>query len=232
MALANLHTDWTLGSYGKDRDYEIKLSENDRLLGGDTYGLTPYYDGSLAIGYGFDLLVHSNAEINTYFSAVGLNALNTQDAQLLDQARANRSQGEVYLKSIRDQLSINLGSEPNATLLLDKYITDTAEVQVTNFLNCYGLTWEQTKERAALVSLAYNNPNLLGMGLGNAILDGNRAEAWYQIRYQSNGGSSVGQGIANRRYRESDMFGLYDNAPLGEAEARQVYRMYTAHSAR
>ncbi|MBZ0093916.1 MAG: hypothetical protein K8H75_00860, partial [Sulfuricella sp.] len=234
MALTNLHTDWTQGSYEQDRDLSIKISENDKLLVGNLTYLKPYFDpnakngGSIAIGYGFDLLVNSNAQINTYLAAAGLGSLSTLDAQLLDQARSTHTTPNIT--SIVSQLTLNLGSEPNATKLLDAYITKTAEGQVTNFLTGLGITWGPTKERAALVSLAYNTPGLLGIGLARALVDDNRAEAWYQIRYQSNGGDSKGQGIANRRYRESDMFGLYDNAPLGESEARQVYRMYTQHS--
>ncbi len=54
-----------------------------------------YYDkgaASIAIGYGFDLLVRTNAEINAYFTdaSVGLGALSTTDAALLDQARERR----------------------------------------------------------------------------------------------------------------------------------------------
>ena len=37
----------------------------------------------------------------------------------------------------------------------------------------------------------------------------NRADAWLQIRYNSNGGNSASGGIAKRRYEESDVFGLY-----------------------
>jgi GH24 family phage-related lysozyme (muramidase) len=68
----------------------------------------------------------------------------------------------------------------------------------------------ESDERMALFSLAYNNPRLLGPGLKAAIEEGDRAEAWFQIRYYSNGGASAGQGIANRRYVEADLFGLYD----------------------
>lgn len=93
MSLANLHTNWTNGSYEADRNLSIKISENDKLFEGDLTQLKPYFDplakngGSIAIGYGFDLLVHSNAQINTYLAAAGLGALSTHDAQLLDQAR-------------------------------------------------------------------------------------------------------------------------------------------------
>lgn len=81
MAITKFHTDWTQGSYEQDRDLSIKISENDRLLGGDLSYLKSYYDaaakngGSIAIGYGFDLLVRGNAEINWYLVAAGLGAL-------------------------------------------------------------------------------------------------------------------------------------------------------------
>ena len=94
-------------------------------------------------------------------------------------------------------------------------------------------------ERAALLSLTYNN--LIGFKangepkskhLRDAILNGNRAEAWYEIRYKSNGGSLDSQtGIGKRRYAEAAIFGLYNNggAGLTEAEALQVYQMCTTH---
>ena len=99
----------------------------------------------------------------------------------------------------------------------------------------------QSDERIALVSLAYNN--LIGVNpdgtfkspsLRQAIIDDNRAEAWYEIRYASNGGVSritSGEGIANRRIAESNLFNLYDNPGqgVGEAEAKEVVRMYTTH---
>ncbi|MDH5642503.1 MAG: hypothetical protein OEY28_14540, partial [Nitrospira sp.] len=85
-----------------------------------------------------------------------------------------------------------------------------------------------TKEYVALMSLYYNqdpgNP-LIGRNLLNALAQGERVEAWYEIRYQSNGGGSK-KGVAHRRYLESDLFGLYNGAngqfPVSEQEARQV----------
>ena len=61
---------------------------------GDLQFLKPYVDreasngGSIAIGYGFDLLVNDNAGINTYLTAAGLGVLSTTDATLLNTARA------------------------------------------------------------------------------------------------------------------------------------------------
>ncbi len=91
-----------------------------------------------------------------------------------------------------------------------------------------------SRERLALVSLAWNNPGeLLGPGLRGALAAGDRAEAWFQIRYGSNGDQDAG--IAKRRYYESEVFGLYDDDTLPpqarEAEYLNIYRMYTRHRA-
>jgi len=99
-----------------------------------------------------------------------------------------------------------------------------------------GPSAHNTKEYVVLMSLYYNqqasNP-LIGPNtkLMRALQQDNRAEAWYEIRYHSNGGASAGAGIANRRIEESNRFSLYDNAGLGvgEAEAKAVLRMYTTH---
>jgi len=233
MALTGLHTNWKLGSYEKDRDEEIKRSENDPLrLLQNLNGLKPQVDKtgkSLAIGYGFDLLVRGNAEINKYLTSVGLGLLSTQDAQLLDEARATRDTDKAtssYLDGIRTQLTLNLGSEATATKLLDAYINERAEKDLDKLLTNYGLSIPQSQERAAMVSLAYNNPALLGTGLATALISADRAEAWYQIRYRSNSGQS--SGLANRRYRESDLFGLYGTSP-DEADYKTAYRMFTRH---
>ncbi len=100
-----------------------------------------------------------------------------------------------------------------------------------------GTTLPPSMERAALFSLTYNG--LIGMDpidnkpysprLQNAITSGDRAEAWYQIRYQSNGGNG-GVAIAQRRYEESQIFGLFQNpSDPSLSGAVQAYQMLTAH---
>ncbi len=88
-------------------------------------------------------------------------------------------------------------------------------------------------EMVALVSLAFNGHRLIGDNLVADLRRGDRAEAWYEIRYQSNlervTNRTLAHGIAVRRYAESDKFGLYENAPLTDAEAKSIFRMYTAH---
>ena len=110
---------------------------------------------------------------------------------------------------------------------------------LNNIYNSTTNTWStldiNSKEYEALMSLFYNSESLVKATsrLSQDIRIGNRAEAWYEIRYQSNleriTNRSLAHGIAVRRYAESDLFGLYENAPLSEVEAKSVFRMYTAH---
>lgn len=90
-----------------------------------------------------------------------------------------------------------------------------------------------SKEAVALLSLVFNSPSLIGTNLIHALQTGNRAEAWYQIRYESNKeritDPALARGIANRRYAESDGFGLYENTTLTDAEAKSIFQMYTEH---
>lgn len=82
-------------------------------------------------------------------------------------------------------------------------------------------------ERTVLFSLAWNNPSLIGPGLKRAIEHDNHAEAFYEIRYGSNGDAL--NGIAKRRYYESEKFGLYKDDFPDEAELRQIYQTMTRH---
>jgi hypothetical protein len=73
-----------------------------------------------------------------------------------------------------------------------------------------------SKEYVAVMSLYYNSEDLItsstpGGSIADAVINDDRISAWYLIRYRRNGGGSRSQGIANRRYRESDRFGLWDN---------------------
>jgi GH24 family phage-related lysozyme (muramidase) len=118
-------------------------------------------------------------------------------------------------------------------------VTDTFNSLADNIYEEAVDTWYGSKipysyERLALLSLAYNSPSLLGSKLKAAIEEGNRPEAWYQIRYQTNGGESRGDGIAKRRYYESQIFSLYNdrnsNGVVTDAEARAIDKMQKAHA--
>src|SRR3546814_8721147 len=74
-------------------------------------------------------------------------------------------------------------------------------------------------ERVALVSVTYNRGVVAIMGNGrnvpehpimDAIRDGDRAEAWYQMRYNCWGSNSDYEGgLRKRRYAESEVFDPY-----------------------
>lgn len=83
-----------------------------------------------------------------------------------------------------------------------------------------------SKERAALLSLAYQGNPIRNAGLRKAIADGDRAAAWYAIRYTMPTVSHKGMvtTVAGRRYFESERFGLYDDPKkVGVEEAVDVY---------
>lgn len=77
---------------------------------------------------------------------------------------------------------------------------------VFNFLDSY--------EGLVLLSLYYNNSDLIGERLRNAYKENNRFKMWFEIRYYSNKGKSIG--IAKRRFAESNVFGLFENTKRGE----------------
>ncbi|CUS32162.1 hypothetical protein COMA1_10467 [Candidatus Nitrospira nitrosa] len=244
MALSSLHTNWSLGSYFADRNDLVKREENRPLYEQVTNGqqgqtfafnspdsirlkLQPYLDDlgggkfSVAVGYGFDLYKNSVSDIQAFLAQVGvtltqsdINALNNRNTLTPSQLKAS--------------LSFTLGNEITASNLMGLYLEQKAEVQLDAALG-YHLT--ESQERAALVSLVYNGGSgIIGPKLRAALDSDNRPEAWYEIRYQSNGDGTH----ANRRYAESDKFGLYDgpdqnNAAPNQDEAREVMRMYTMH---
>lgn len=94
-----------------------------------------------------------------------------------------------------------------------------------------GTSFIGSQEEIALGSLIWTGgTGLIGKHLQAAIASGNRSEAWFEIRYDSNGGQYQ-QATAKRRYCEAAMFGLYsDPNNVTQAEALQVYRMATKHT--
>ena len=96
-------------------------------------------------------------------------------------------------------------------------------------------------ERVALTSLTYNRGvgaiagnagrNLPEHPVMDAIRDGDRAEAWFQMRYNCWGSrEDMEGGLRKRRYAESQAFGLYDDPNnVTPDEARSVYRMFQLH---
>jgi Ca2+-binding RTX toxin-like protein len=215
MALTGLHANWQRGSYNADRDYEIKKSEGLKLK--------PYYDkmaNSVAIGYGCDLLKGDNvATIKSDLSSIGI-TLSSNDEQLLNDYRA----GTKTLQDVLDKLTLALPSEPKASDLLALSV-NRFQGQIDTAL---GYIMDESREKAVLVSMAFNGG--LGLLQGatsdksiiNAAQQDDRIRAWYLIRYRRNGGGTASQGIANRRYRESDMFGLWSSGGPNSTELEKL----------
>jgi hypothetical protein len=61
----------TSQQYKSERDNFIKQLENPWLSAGDLSYLKPYYYGSIAVGFGYDLIKHNNSEITSMLSQVG-----------------------------------------------------------------------------------------------------------------------------------------------------------------
>ncbi len=97
---------------------------------------------------------------------------------------------------------------------------------VDKFLSGFPRT---SREYLALESLAWNAPALLGPSLKADINAGDRAEAWYEIRYNSGP-------VSARRDFESDLFGLYDQgkdttATITASLAEATFEMVAHHHA-
>jgi Ca2+-binding RTX toxin-like protein/GH24 family phage-related lysozyme (muramidase) len=151
----------------------------------------------------------SNSELDTQLNEVMNRRFNDNDIPLSHRTRADfRFSGDSEIRGVFDSLIGDYEDKVDAWL---SGIPATAQ------------------ERLSLVSLAWNNAGkLLGPGLSAALQTGDRAEAWYEIRYGSNGDKF--DGIAKRRYYESDLFGLYDDASnVSNEEAKQIYQMLQRH---
>src|SRR2546427_4852905 len=174
----------------------------------------------------------------------------TTDLNLLDIYRGARSSGllgkanKQFWDNRADKLSLQLPSELAARALLNAE-ADEKETLLTQSLATRGLILGESNERLALLSMVFNGGlGIFGSSLSqskllNALETGNRAEAWFEIRYNTNAESkrtdaasqAVTEGIADRRINESNLFGLYNEQGPGipEDEAKDVLRMYTIH---
>jgi hypothetical protein len=107
---------------------------------------------------------------------------------------------------------------------------------MTNFLAARGVTVVDSTERAALMSMWYQSPggssnSYFGTpaspsNLVKALVSGDRAEAWFEIRYRS---AANGGGVVTRRFAESQMFGLYETGAVTPVEAQKIYAMLQRH---
>ncbi|GMQ82930.1 MAG: hypothetical protein BMS9Abin05_2398 [Rhodothermia bacterium] len=239
--LESLHTNFLNGSYLGDRTVVIKVSENNSLFRDPSQTNIPVRIDSVGravIGYGYDLLGNSLgtllADLETVNSSLGTNVtLSDADRTLLEEYQ----QGQRTANEVRENLQLRLPTEKFASELLQARAQEFETELTTLLTNRLGSNMANSRERAALVSMAFNGSiGLISGKLMDQIAAGNRAEAWYEIRHNTNAGKSrvsSGGGIAKRRYMESHLFGLYEDgttaSTIDEEEAKAVYKMYTKH---
>ncbi|HWW04223.1 calcium-binding protein [Collimonas sp.] len=203
---------------------------------------TPYFDkvGIITIGIGFNIDTGNANTRAAVMSAMGLTS--TQ------QSAVNTLWDSVALANIRSMAPGKARDGALSSLLAQTVgtstfaMTDSTMLQVFNGIvdgkdktaqNATGIV-APSFERAVLASLEYNskyapgNPKgLIGPGLLRALKLSDpaeaRAEAWYQLRYNS--GNQY-----KRRYEESALFGLYQNQNnISAQDALAVFKVYTRH---
>ena len=142
--------------------------------------------------------------------------------------------GQQLMNQALDGYNVTGTNSPGYESIVDTWLTRTGLSTQQP-----GLTSRDNRERLALLSLGFNSkvfatndpntswndvglPTLLGPLLTKALLNDDRAEAWYQIRYESGTDTA-------RRFLEADTFNLYDSGPLGEADYKAAYRILTRH---
>jgi len=162
------------------------------------------------------------------FTTAEIETLQTElDAIMAERAGSDTTKHSIFSFTDTDEIKATF-----------KVIADEREKTLTKWLNTKGLTIPDSNERITLLSLVYNNVvgfnadgTLKSTKLLDALAAGNRAEAWFEIRYNSNGDAL--DGIAKRRYFEADYFDLYEAGTLTDEEktlqTKTIFRMYTIH---
>ena len=235
MSLSNTQN-LTTQKYIKNRDYNIKKSENDELLHGDLTKLNVHYDSkSFAMGYGYDIIQNLSTlknDLREYVRETGESdeSVNVRLDTAIEYINAYQSGAKTkenrkdFVNNINN--TISLQTEANATALLGETI-QKFETSLSVSLGSHDLL--QSNERATVISQLYRLGSSGAPSLLEAIRQDNRAEAWFQIRYYSNADELDGN--YTRVVNESNLFGLYDNGNF-EIQAKEVMRMYTFHKSK
>ena len=220
--------------------------------------LKPYADsvGLATIGVGFLVWAQAQAILEQMgyaqdpkFSAYVLAIRNAvrSGGQDIDFGQPGSGQGATPNDRVQNALTNALRKATKNNTVVFEFTTSTQVEQVFNTIvqnfETQVDTWAAnanppiaqpplSRERLVLLSLSYSPVLSQSTKLRDALqpTTGSRAEAWYQIRYESNGGKSRSIGIAKRRFLEAAVFGLYQNqASVSAGEAKEVYRFLQAH---
>ena len=245
------------------------------IQGNEGFSAHVYADSSNipTIGYGYAMVIKKNGEFMldgailwSDFAIIGItkttdmeNKLNAIITDLNNTTLSSDAKKAAIAAKVAelDALVPDL-TEPQSQTLYNQVFNRKINDLHTQFKTVLGTTngdalWaamQGSSELIALADMVYNGgAGLVGKNLINAIWDGNRAEAWYEIRYNSNrlawaqinGTASANdlaaiqrgedKGLAKRRFYEAELFGLYNTGDTTSdlAEATQTYKMFTTH---
>lgn len=231
MALI-FHTNYLHGSYLDDLKFFLKPAENAPLLAHKSnptnadLTITTDSENRPVIGYGYDLIENkSSAIFDLTNEGVVLTSAQITAIHNLTSTTTGIPSGLAGLK---------LPNEAAADSLLDVSIAIRND-SFDDFCDQNGIArLPNSRERVVLMNMWYQGgTHYIGAGfhITKALQKGNRAEIWYQIRYQS---SANGVGVISRRYADATNFGLYNQTSPDAEEARSIYAMLndTGHRAR
>ena len=184
-------------------------------------------DGKATIGYGYTFNRGNNADI-WRDSGIQLTPREVAALEAIDAAPAE------------DRTRLGLTFERKLTAMESEQLLRASMHEYEGPAN--SVSMPLSEERVSMVSLTYNRGAGALMGnaakripehpIMDAIRSGNRAESWFQMRYNC-WGSAEAQfegGLRKRRFAEAHVFGLYDDPDnVSPEEARSVAQMHSLH---
>jgi hypothetical protein len=152
-------------------------------------------------------------------------AVNLDYAQGQNNLLRNRMHQVLEDWATTNNIDMNTWFEFTSNAQMKDVLTDlgtAVEFQLDDWSD-FQMPWSE--EKAAIFSVAFEGVNIDDIMIA-VLIDSDRFQAWYEIRYDTNNGGDK-QNTAARRYVQSDHFELYnDPTSVGYAEAFDVARGY------
>jgi hypothetical protein len=210
MSLAFTRTNFVTGTYTGDVLLLLEAAENNALRQTSSpnaaVGVQIDSVGRAFIGYGYDLQANASTAIAD-LSAAGAVISNVAALQAAINALPPKGTTPTTAQIATVSALVSLPNAASAALLLNNTIANR-EASFNQYLTSFGLPAEPaTEERAALMDMWYQTPayfqktitNAQGIVIGHtptrltqALQSGNRAAAWFEIRYGSSSNGTQG----------------------------------------
>jgi len=194
---------------------------------------TLYIDsnGYPSIGIGANLTVSAN--LIEVMKLLGVDPTSENVAKFTADLTANPNSLDNDVASLSTTGRITFSLQPQDINALFLFTSQNAIRSLNALLAANGTPIDNnTAQFMTLASLYFNSKHgtkvdLIGPKLLNALAAGDNAQAWYQIRYNTDANDSNG-GIETRRLYESQVFGLNPGSP-SLIQADQAYEMLAEH---